>query len=84
MGSKCGLILGTPLDCLSLELRKADLSGAFWPYNEQIDSFSDVIIFPFNSNLTFALICLSSVHFVIFITAKFLLYRMKEKNPCLI
>lgn len=68
---------------MSLEVRKSDLSGAFWLYNQQIDSISDVIyfIFPFNSNPTFLLICLLSVHLVIFVVEKYLLSRMKKELP---
>lgn len=67
---------------MSLEVRESDLSGAFWHYNQQIDSISDVIyfIFPFNFNPTSPLICLFSVHLVIFVVAKFLLCRMKKNN----
>lgn len=80
LGSKHRLIPGSPLDCTSLEVR-SDLSGAFWLYNPGIESISDVIyfFFLFNSNPTFPLICLFSVHLLIFVIAKFLLCRMKEE-----
>lgn len=75
LGLKHGLIPGSPLDCTSLEVRRSDLSGAFWLYNPGIESISNVIhfFFLFNSNPTFPLICLFSVHLVIFGIAKFLL-----------
>lgn len=81
LGSKHGLIPGSPLDCMSLEVMRSDLSGAFWLYNPGIESISDVIyfFFLFNSNPSFPLICLFSVHLVIFVIAEFLLCRMKEE-----
>lgn len=48
LGSKHGLIPGSPLDCTSLEVRRSDLSGAFWLCNPGIESISDVIYFFFS------------------------------------
>lgn len=48
LGSKHGLSRGSPLDCMSLEVRRSDLSGAFWLYKPGIDSISDVMYFLFS------------------------------------
>lgn len=48
LGLKHGLIPGSPLDCTSLEVRRSDLSGAFWLYNPGIESISNVIYFFFS------------------------------------
>uniref|UniRef100_A0A672TL84 Uncharacterized protein n=1 Tax=Strigops habroptila TaxID=2489341 RepID=A0A672TL84_STRHB len=46
---------------MSLEVRRSDLSGAFWLYNPGIDSISDVLFFLFNSNPTFPLISVAVI-----------------------
>jgi len=66
---------------MSLQVRRSDLSGAFWLYNPGIESISDVIYFFFFcliQTLPFPLICLFSVHLVVFVISKLLLCRKAE------